>query len=91
MCPKYSAYSADSEELLKTYVCEEDSTRRSILRKIDHIRLLYDKITNTFDIEGMEKWMFLKTCFPLHSQEALSKLADTQGFAELSNFSIAED
>eukprot|EP00928_Gymnodinium_smaydae_P048635 TRINITY_DN32533_c0_g1_i1.p1 TRINITY_DN32533_c0_g1~~TRINITY_DN32533_c0_g1_i1.p1 ORF type:complete len:878 (-),score=193.86 TRINITY_DN32533_c0_g1_i1:176-2755(-) len=74
MQPAWIPFVFDQAPLFQAHRCEADPSCTSLLRKIDEIRLLYDRITDVIDIEGMKKWNMLVDYFPLHSKPPLEFL-----------------
>ena len=74
MLPGYVKYSEAVEPLLRQHRREDDPGGRSVLRKVDAIRLLYDRLTDALDIDAMKKWGLLVDYFPLHTRRALLPL-----------------
>jgi len=84
-------YSHHVSALVKQYPHEEDPSQTSMMQKADQIRLLYDKLTNVFDLEGMQKWLLIKDFFPCHSRDALVTLSENQGLANLKKWWDSEN
>lgn len=65
------------EPLLKQYASETGVGQTSILKKADRIRLLYDRITDVFNVHDIMEWRLLLNFYPLHSLETIDKLIKT--------------
>eukprot|EP00928_Gymnodinium_smaydae_P039196 TRINITY_DN26820_c1_g1_i2.p1 TRINITY_DN26820_c1_g1~~TRINITY_DN26820_c1_g1_i2.p1 ORF type:complete len:855 (+),score=99.45 TRINITY_DN26820_c1_g1_i2:129-2693(+) len=74
MQPAYVPHSEKIEPLLRSYVSEENKNVQSKYRKADHIRLLYDRVTDLLEIDGLKQWGLLKDMFPLHSHEKVGSI-----------------
>lgn len=74
MNPACVPYKESQSEMFVKHSSEVDPTKRSIFRKIDMIRLLYDRVTDVLQIDAMRKWNILISEFPLHSPKKLQAL-----------------
>lgn len=77
MEPAYVKFKSGLTDLVKSYPCEADPSCKSRFLQIDNTRLLYDRVTDVFDLEGMRKWGMLLEVYPLHNKEPLKELASS--------------
>jgi len=76
MSPAYVPPDKGILDLFKLHDCEGNRHQQSYLRKIDSIRLMYDRVTDVLDLDLMTKWGLMKESFPMHSQSTLMSLRE---------------
>eukprot|EP00928_Gymnodinium_smaydae_P036602 TRINITY_DN25559_c0_g1_i1.p1 TRINITY_DN25559_c0_g1~~TRINITY_DN25559_c0_g1_i1.p1 ORF type:complete len:895 (-),score=184.58 TRINITY_DN25559_c0_g1_i1:164-2848(-) len=79
MCPAYVKYDRIMDPILRKHPCEAEPNRKSILRKIDNIRLLYDRVTDVLNVDAMKTWGLLVDYFPLHTRSRLEYFTEEWG------------
>eukprot|EP00930_Biecheleria_cincta_P095509 TRINITY_DN87467_c0_g1_i1.p1 TRINITY_DN87467_c0_g1~~TRINITY_DN87467_c0_g1_i1.p1 ORF type:complete len:887 (+),score=125.92 TRINITY_DN87467_c0_g1_i1:249-2663(+) len=77
MNPACVPYRESLSELFKKHPSEVDPSKLSIFRKIDMIRLLYDRVTDVLQTDAMRKWNILISEFPLHSPHKVRELKES--------------
>lgn len=69
-------FEKNMEPLLATYAEEAGTGNSSILRKVDRIRLLYDRVTDIINVQDMIRLNLMKDMYPLHTKEYLMQLKE---------------
>jgi len=74
--PAFMGFNSEVKHLhdMKTYADVHTTDKTSILRAVDKIRLLYDKITDYIDLNELERLGFLHSVFPDHNKATLLPL-----------------
>lgn len=77
LVPAYVKFDSKYTDYIKQY--EMETGGYSHLRQVDHIRVLYDLITDHIDIKTWQRENVIKCLIPNHSRPKLAHLANTWG------------
>mmetsp|Transcript_41580 Transcript_41580/g.114564 ORF Transcript_41580/g.114564 Transcript_41580/m.114564 type:complete len:944 (-) Transcript_41580:115-2946(-) len=78
-CPAYVSYYADFRHLVRKHPDSYLKGALSVLRHIDRIRIMYDKLTNILLLQQLESLGLLSHSFPLHHRAGLHRLEESWG------------
>lgn len=77
--PAYVKYDSYFRGLCQKHPDELDPRARTVLRQIDRLRVLFDKVAESVKVEQLQAAGLMQSSFPLHERASLERLKTTWG------------